>query len=282
MRLFFLLLLVSSISVIAQDEQDTAVYRHEKSIMIIPFEEKLYHSEIDRDLAGESGQDHATIVREFVMGTAFQFKYELLYRYKAFTLINSLEDSVRSDMDLLYANIGYEYKVLKDSTANEEGNVIAGKLNRLKASTQKTGTYMKNGEIVSVKDERKKFMSTIIRSDTILPYMNYRYEADYYLFINQIDLVNDLSDANQVSLGNYDRILRFHYSVLDQKGKTIDEGVLEQRFSKNENDIKIIVNEHIKACATTLRKKLGMRETNQEEVKPTKSIVMPLKKLNKH
>ncbi len=268
--------------------EDTTVYRHEKSMMIIPFEPKLYRSEIDKDLAEANNKNYEQIVRDFRYGSAFQFQYEMLYRYKAFSLVNITEDSVKRDLEFIYSQIGYDYVVVDDTAGYANSNKLQQMKMRAdnaaaKHQKPKSGTY--DGQIVSERDTRKKFMKTIIKNDNLLSYLNYNYECDYYLFISEIDLLNELSDQNKLALGEWERKLAIHFTVYDNRGKIVEEGVLESSFPKDKNDINLIVKEDIKGLAKTLRNSMGAHEKNQEVVgekpKETEKKVIKFKDLKR-
>ena len=270
-------------------QEDTTVYRHEKSMMIIPFEPKMYRSEIDQELAQANNKTYDAIVRDFRYGSAFQFQYEMLYRYKAFSLVNMVEDSVKEDLEIIYSNIGYDYVPIDDTVGYANSNrleQIKMRTNNALAKSQNPDSGTRNGEIVSERDTRKKYMKTVIKSDTLLPYLNYRYECDYYLFINQIDLINDLSDPDKVALGEWDRKLQIHFTIFDSNGKIVEEGLLEKALPKDENDINTIVKVHIKDLARRAREVMGAKEKNQEVVgeepkKPVEKKVIKFKDLKK-
>lgn len=288
MRLCFVFLLIclSFLSLRAQENvqnPDTAFY-HEKAMMIIPFEEKMFRSEIDKELADETEKNYETILSNFRYGVTYQFRYEMLYRYKAFSLINMTVDSVREDLERIYAGISYDYETIIDTAGYSEANPIQKiQFDKLIKETKKepvNGTV--NGEIVSTRDTRKKYMKTEIRDTSLLPYLNDRYECEYYLFINELDLLNDLSDVNSVSTGEWNRILKIHYTILDKNGKIIESGLLEKTFPRDQNNIDEIISKEIKELARQLRYMMSHHERMQamiiQEKKESMNELNPVKK----
>jgi hypothetical protein len=287
---YFLFSLSIILGFVSSAQEDTTIYRHEKSMMIIPIEQKMYRSEIDKDLGTANGKTHDQLFRDIRYGTALQFTYEMLYRYKAFTLINMIEDSVRRDLNVIYNGIGYKYTVVADTVGFASANKLEKfkrNINNTQDQLQKPKNGMHNGEIVSERDTRKKHMKTVIKNDSLLPYLNVKYQCDYYLFINEIDLINDLSNQEKLATGDWDRALKIHFTVFDSNGKEIETGILEKNFPKDENDLQKIIKVHIKDLAGRLRKSMGIHERNQEIIggeedsntKPLKKKVVSLRKL---
>lgn len=295
MRLSFVfLLLISCLINLSGQENiqnpDTAFY-HEKAMMIIPFEEKMFRSEIDKELAEESEKNYETILSNFRYGVAYQFRYEMLYRYKAFSLINMTVDSVREDLERIYAGVSYDYEVILDTAGYSGANPIQkiqfDKL--IKESKKEPVNGSVNGEIVSTRDTRKRYMKTVVKDTSLLPYLNDRYECEYYLFINELDLLNDLSDINSVSTGEWNRILKIHFTIIDSNGKVIETGLLEKSFPRDQNNIDEIINTEIKELARQLRYKMANHERMQamiikekqesmNELNPVKKKIISAKK----
>ena len=296
MKITFLLCLILSLSSLtAQSEtiqNPDTVYHHEKGMMIIPFEKKMYRSQIDKELAKENEKNFPTILSNFRNGITYQFKYQMLYRYKAFSIFNLTVDSLREDLERIYAGIGYSYEVIIDTAGYSEANPLEKiKLDKkIKAAKNEPVNGTINGEIVSTRDTRKKYMKTAIKDTSLLPYLNERYQCSYYLFINELDLMNDLSDINAVSTGEWNRVVKIHYTVLNAKGKTIESGILEKSFPRDQNNIDKIISEEFKALATKLRHKMSLHEQQQamliqekdnkslNELKPIKRKIISAKK----
>lgn len=268
---FFFLFLLAVYSVcFGQIEEpktnsDTSFY-HDKSIMIIPFEHKMYRSQIDKDLAKENNITFDNIVSKFRNGVSNQFRFEMLYRYKAFSILNIHNDSLRIDLDKIYSGISYDYEVILDTAGYSEANPLERiKMDKqIKEAQKEPFNGTKNGEIVSTRDTRKKYMKTVVKDTSLLSYLDAKYHCDYFLFINELDLMNDLSNINSVSTGEWTRAIKIHFTVLNRDGTIVETGLLEKSFDKNENNIQSIINKEIKVLATSLRHKMGQHELRQQ------------------
>ena len=290
--LCFLFCLASLIGQTETIQDPDTIYHHEKGMMIIPFEKKMYRSQIDKELAEENEKNFPTILSNFRNGITYQFKYQMLYRYKAFSIFDLTVDSLREDLERIYAGIRYTYEVIIDTAGYSEANPLEKlKLDKkIKAAKNETVSGTINGEIVSTRDTRKKYMKTAIKDTSLLPYLNERYQCSYYLFINELDLMNDLSDINAVSTGKWNRLVKIHFTVISSNGKTIESGVLEKPFPRDKNNIDKIISEEFKALATQLRHKMSLHEQQQamliqekdnqslNELKPVKRKIISAKK----
>ena len=49
-------------------------------------------------------------------------------------------------------------------------------------------TYLEGGYIKSYYDGKERFMDVVVQDKRILPYLKDRYEADYLVFLNELDI----------------------------------------------------------------------------------------------
>ena len=91
-------------------------------------------------------------------------------------------------------------------------------------------------------------------SNEVLSYLNKKYTSEYFVFINQLDIKNDMSSYD-INTDSYQREVVVHYSILDITGKTINAGIATSRFSSKENNPKKIVAQCFSPIATYIAAK---------------------------
>ena len=208
-------------------------------ICLVPFEPKLYMSEIDQKINQQTKWDWETIRENFRHELDAQLKLKL---QSTFSVLSFYADSAKMAKDLDYA---YNSTSLSYDPVNKPTDAKA-------ANTSKSG--ISNGQIVVEQSSDKKFMNTKLTNVEVLSYLNKKYASEYLVFINQLDIKNDMNSYD-MSTDTYQREIVVHYSILDITGKTINAGVATSRFSSKENNPKKIVAQCFSPIATYIAAK---------------------------
>ena len=208
-------------------------------ICLVPFEPKLYMSEIDQKINQQTKWEWETIRENFRHELDAQLKLKL---QSTFSVLSFYADSAKMAKDLDYA---YNSTSLSYDPVNKPTDAKA-------ANTSKSG--ISNGQIVVEQSSDKKFMNTKLTNVEVLSYLNKKYASEYFVFINQLDIKNDMNSYD-MSTDTYQREIVVHYSILDITGKTINAGVATSRFSSKENNPKKIVAQCFSPIATYIAAK---------------------------
>lgn len=208
-------------------------------ICIVPFEPKLYMSEIDQKINQQTKWDWESIRENFRRQLNDQLKLKLESTY---SVLSFYADSAKMSKDLEYTykstDLAYDL-VSNPSDAKTPG---------------KTKTGISNGQIVVEQNNDKKFMNTKLTNAEVLEYLNKKYLSEYFIFINELDIKNNL-DSYDVNTDTYQRDVTVHYSILDKTGKTISAGIATSKFSSKENNPKKIVAQCFSPIATYIAAK---------------------------
>ncbi len=262
-------------------QKDTAVidtsYQYKK-VMIIPFEENMYVCNIQNQLATTSHMNSAQIVRSFRYGAAAALQNKFLYLYSTTSLIHLVEDSLK-DLRRVYGSISRSYEPIVEEP-KEEAKGLAPVLKKFESKQQKKqggeeGTRVQNGQIISHQNSTPRFMNTMIRDPKLLGYLSEKYGTDLFVFLNEMDIENDLSDLVKVSENNYNRILKFHYTVYNHSQQIISKGVVSTTFPCTENNVGTIVKIYFPQIALKLAAKLPQpRVLKAQPVNPADSKIL--------
>ncbi len=208
-------------------------------ICIVPFEPKLYMSEIDQKINQQTKWDWETIRENFRQQLDAQLKLKLQTTY---SVLSFYADSAKMAKDLEYTykstDLAYDL-VSKPSDAKTPG---------------KSKTGVSNGQITVEQNTEKKFMNTKLTNTEVIDYLNKKYLSEYFVFINELDIKNDL-DSYDINTDTYQREVTVHYSILDKTGKTINAGIATSKFSSKENNPKKIVAQCFSPIATYIAAK---------------------------
>ena len=245
MKLKHTLLLVVTFITIAAFAQDGTRNTKEVTlpdtvgkVMLVPFEPTMYMSEIDQKINKETNWNFNQI-REYFrhqLNTQIQFKLSTLT-----PVISFYKDSANRAKDLSY--------VYQSTTVSYD-------LVEPKKDTKKTKEKPKNGiqggQLVVKISEEKKFMNKKIIDPDLMGYLNKQYKAKYLIFVNELDIKNDMTTYD-IASDTYQRIVTVHYTIKDIYSKTIAAGIVTSTFSSKINTPKKIVSQ----CFTDISTKIA-------------------------
>jgi hypothetical protein len=185
-------------------------------ILIVPFEPKLYMSEIDQKVNQQTNWKFEKIREHFRQ----QLNEQLKLKLKSIApVVSFYSDSAKMAKDLLYL---YKSTALTYDLLSAQGT-------KAKIGAQKQEA-IKNGQLAVEANTDKKFMNVKATDVEAFDYFNKKYKTNYFVFINQLDIVND-PDSYDLTTDMYQRNVTVHYSILDNTGKNILAGIATSHFS---------------------------------------------------
>lgn len=251
--LFLLLLVMAGGNLLAQNTTiDGEGKKEEKQlgqskgnstqVLIIPFDPKLYMSEIDKKIGTENRMTFDQIRSTFRSGLDNKLLAQIKTSNSAYSL---LADSVKNkkDLEMIYKSINYTYdKVTPDgSVPNSPG--------------EKEKPRIVNGQLQVEMDNEYRFMNTNISNPRLLTFLATKYKSEYFVFINELDIKNKLETYDPIT-DTYKREVAVHYTVFDKNGKKLNAGIATTEFSSTVNDTKTIINTCFPVVAKTINDRL--------------------------
>lgn len=230
-KILLVLCLVSFIfnPLIAQDKTinfgnkpTTATPISSHKIMLVPFENRMYLSEIDYHINKETKLNGKQIKATMRDGLNEQLYKKLKAKMN---VVDLLEDTVKTKKDLenIYQYLSYQYQKVPDQ-------------NNYKApGKEKEEKTIHNGQLTVESNADARFMNAKIKNATLVPYLHNKYKTDLFLFINELDIkaVNG-SPADMTS--NSSRKIVVHYTVYTFDAKEINSGIAEVDLPANINN----------------------------------------------
>jgi hypothetical protein len=170
----------------------------------------------------------------------------------------------------IYAAIGYKYEIPNRLTAENK-----------KPSKEEADGNIMNGQIITRnKQVETKYMNISIEDPNLLPYLNFNYGTDLYLFITQIEIKKHFTDQVALSYNTYARQIIVNYALFDVKGVQLAGDVIDIVYPSATNDIEEIIRNSFPDIAKKIASSLPQPQqtANEESIKQrTKSS----KELNK-
>lgn len=213
-------------------------------IMIVPFEPKMYMSDIDQKINAQTKWNSATIIENFRHQLDNQLK--LKFQSVLSPVVTFYVDSAKTskDLDYIYKSSAICFDPVDKPTAPTT------------AATKKE-QGVKNGQIVVEVSNDKKFSNIKFTGNDLIPYLNKKYQCDYFVFVNELD-INTVVESYNIASDTYQREVTVHYTIVDKTSKLICAGAATSRFNSKVNEPKKIVSQTFSPIASYLATKFSL------------------------
>lgn len=201
-------------------------------ILIVPFNNKMYMSEIDHVINSETKQDQKQIRWEFRDKMDEQLYKKLKSKYEVVSLLEDTSKN-RKEIAMVASGVGYKFDKIPD-----QNNYRAPK------SDYKQEGQIKKGQISDEVNNDERFMNCKIQDKGLLSALNTKYKANVFVFINELDLKAPPINATDFN-ADKNRTAIIHYTVFSLDGKEINSGTVSVKFPKNANDPAKITNSYL-------------------------------------
>lgn len=196
-------------------------------VLIVPWEPRMFNcnSDITRAIASETGQKYGPMQEAFRKAFVDQLKKSFGSGYNVISLI---DDTAKMNRDLHYV---YTCTTMSYTPVNFPLNATKADSARLK---QQKG--IQKGQVQTEEDEVDKFMNTIVLSPNLLGYLKKKYGAEYVIFINEMDMDNELGadPYNLNSTEEFKRSATAHWTIFKTTdGKRVAMGKTKSTFSSS-------------------------------------------------
>ncbi|MFT6165744.1 MAG: FKBP-type peptidyl-prolyl cis-trans isomerase 2 [Vicingaceae bacterium] len=253
---------------------DEAINLSQKSVLVVPFESKMYLSDINKSLAENNNLNSSQIIKRFTAAIDQSIYYAFEQKCKVSSFYGIEDTSVTQDLNYIYDNLQLEYELVSVTEDQTKAEKLKAKLKKKEDNSYQKG-QVNNGEIVTTRDVRERYMKTIITDQHMLDSMHFKFDNDYFLFVNQLDIKNDYSDMIAVQQGIYNRIVQLHYTLYNKDGSILTTGISKTTFSNNQNDINKIISENFPILAYQIFEDLFPPE--EENTGPKVNVKKPWK-----
>ena len=238
------------------------VYKQDKNnkILIIPFENKMYSSAIDNEIAEYNRLNYSSIKEEMKKGVSEQILLSISNKTPAISLEHH-KDSNSQILNYIYNSIGLKYEKVKSKdtveVATKKTDLIKERLNKFVHHTNQLhekANYnrgnLDNGEIHTFNYNEERFMNVIIQNPNLLEELNNKYRTNYYIFINEFHIGRAFAKPGNIYLK--ERQISTHYTVFNQRGREVDAGVIRVQMPEDIYSIRKIERNYISSIAKEL------------------------------
>jgi hypothetical protein len=191
------------------------------SVLFIPFKSRMYVSDADKAILSESKMEYSRMVSRFSSSLIQILKRKASKYYKCYDPFDktNLRDSINY-LSTIYDAVGYKAR---------------------KASGGDFGESITKGQVTVASAEEEKYIESVVSDQKIFEFMNENFNCDFYFFINQFEIKNDLSDYAAVGTNTYVRNIKVHFTVFDRKGKNMAGKIVKGNFPSRTNSVEEII-----------------------------------------
>lgn len=218
---------------------DTRETLSKHKAMLIPFENRLYLSEIDHLINKETRLSAKQIKAAFRDGLDEQLYKKLKSRMGVVSLLDDTTKT-KKDLENIYQYLSFDYQKVPD-----QSNYKAPK-------SEKDPKQVEKGQLVVETNSDKRFMNAKIKNATLVPYLNGKYKTDLFVFVNELEIRAASAAANYDMNANTPRKIVVHYTVYTYDAKELNSGIAEAELPYNVNNPTKIVNSYFSVIAETI------------------------------
>lgn len=239
--------------------------REQATVLLVPYEQKMFLSDVSREIGNNTGLELAEIERLFREGTCQMISNVGSESYQFIDLLNDETTSAADDMEYIFNSIQWKYeKVPPPPTEKTKTQKWLDKVSTRKVEDQRgRGVQVEEGEIETYYDEKQRFMDVLVLNDKLVPYLVDTYDCDFLLFINELD-IKVLRDFNRENGQTWDRMVKIHYSILNRTGEKVFASAAYYRYSGHHKEIWGIIRKNLEIPAREIISKLPMEEAPDE------------------
>ncbi len=226
-----------------------------KQVLIVPFDPHLYFSDADDEIAKVSRIPRVK-VRE-----VFRKRLNALLAprgYESIYLLGGKSKDTLTDLNKIYSSVTYNYQDIIYSDSYLESMARTEK--ESKPDTEKKETFNMKSWIDKTREKlvdpqndkqahREKFMGKYfgvrVTDPRFWDYFGRKYSVDYYVFINQFEVITDYEHCLDRSSGNYQRYFIAHFSIFDREGNQIAGNKYKLYYDSNTNNINKICSDNM-------------------------------------
>lgn len=228
--------------------RDSIAQLERPTIVIVPFHPDKYMSEIDHYIAQGTNYNYQH-TRGFFRKGLDNSMLIAAKPHNEYVSMHADDPVINQDLYFIYRVVGvsvvpYEPPVIADDKDFKKR--LADYWVKLQTNIDpqpEPGARIEKGEVVSVRDTRELIAKARIVNPLVFDSLTPKYNADYFIFVNELDMLNAAQSQTQYEQDDYARVIKVHYSVYDAEGTELFSLVKKRHFPSYQNDLPTIIKE---------------------------------------
>jgi LysM repeat protein len=258
------------------NENDIYEYNPNKQqVLIIPFDPHLYWSDADDEIMKGSNLKSKLEVRSTIRRRLNALLDPM--GYENIQLLGGQFKDTLTDLNKIYTSVSYDYQQVilseaykKTLVEQEAANQKKGEIVPQKSVKEKFASIKNKAvEVVAPQPQTTesnqkldknadKYFGVLIKDAKFFEYFDRKYSVDYYIFINQFEVITDYEHCLDRSTQNYVRTFVVHFSIFDRTGRQIAGNKYVQNYDSNANNIDKITGDNLQKMADRILMELPL------------------------
>jgi hypothetical protein len=248
-KLLTIFLLLISVLSFSQDTLKVLPQKikSDKSILIIPFNPKVYNNDAVEAISKETGKTYDQILNFFRLAFDQKLNEQLNDTCHSISMLASFTVSANEDLQLIYSISNY---VLSEAMDFKDGKI--GAFNKSKLEPEKPKKYQKqkssnsssgirNGEVVSkVSRFSEQFLHVKFTDLNLIRNIAKSSKVDYLLCINEFEIIANYTNPYNTGRNENDMMIKVHYSLYDASAKYLFGSYTTAQYKAYITDLKQI------------------------------------------
>jgi len=266
--LFYALFLLGSAGLTAQHStmnfSDSPFTLNHQSLLLVPFESKMFLSDITKELMEHNQMKYEEIVEQFTNGIDQSIYHTFRKKCDVSSFYALNNEAAKSNLSYIYQNLKLEYELISKTKKQSKLKQLKQKFQSNRDDDYHRGE-LREGQIITKKDERERYMKAVVEDQKMLDSMHFVFNNTYFLFVNQLDIKNQYKGAIAMQNMNYQRAITLHYTLYRKSGEILTTGISKTTFPATQNDINVIIKNYFPILAQNIYQDLFETEADSKE-----------------
>ena len=224
------------------------------SLVIIPFEDKMYMSDADAPIGRETGLNPGEIMTKFRNSLVESLEIEMQRDWNIQVVRENAMLDENFGLDYIHGSVKYQYVAVPEEVLMANDTTLEKKDLKKNKKSSKGESGVHEGQIVTHSDQTEKYMTLIVNNDTLMSYVDHNLPSDYYLFLNEFDIRHHITDPAKVASGGLKYRLKIHFSCIDKNEKVLVSGAATSVVDAGNKNVYYIIQEGIPELTAKMAK----------------------------
>lgn len=208
----------------------------------------MYLSDVNKELAEYNQLNTAEIIERFTAAVDQSIYYTFREKSDVSSFYALEDESAEQDLNYIFSNLRLEYELVENSQSQNQFKKLSKKFKK-KEDTKYRGSVINEGQIVTKRDDRERYMKAVVEDKKMLDSMHTKFNNKFFLFVNQLDVKNKMEETAAMERMNYVREIKLHYTLYHVNGEILSTGISVANFPATLNDINLIIKNYFPILA---------------------------------
>ena len=264
------IILLTGVSALAQHSTlrftDEPINLTNQSLLIIPLERMMYISDINKDLALANDLSSEEILNRFSTAIDQSIQYTFQDKCNISSFYGLEDEESETDIKYVFDSRKLQYELVSLTVEKTKAEKLKEKLKKKEDNSYQRGR-IEGGQVVTKRDDRERYMKALVTNNKMLDSMSSKFNNNFFLFVNELDIRNNYTDAIAMQEMDFKREIKVHYTLYHRNGEILSTGISRAEFPSTENDINVIIKSYFPILANYIYEDLFPSEEPETKIK---------------